>query len=242
MPVKVTKHGGSAMTPETRVIEIVDRDGNAHDEPVNPCSFVDQGEDEDTLALAALFAEAPPDTFEGRWAVPLEVQAHEILAARDLVFGRVDRGRSRLRLSVVADGRTALEGQDYEHGDAVWYAYRTLLAVVSVRDAIKRGNIDDVARWALDLGRLTREAELKFEWEREAIRARTAAERLLAEATSHNACRQSEAAARTSDWQALADDIWSREPDLSAVAVARLIARKRDANPDTVRRRIKRKK
>jgi hypothetical protein len=119
-----------------------------------------------------------------------------------------------------------------------WWALRILRAIEATRSHIARGDADEAARMALDVGRLITEVKIKGSWERHALRGEKNASTLRTLTCRANKIRQEEATPRLETWQAMADQAWAANRHLSKNAVAKHIAFKVGGNPDTIRRKI----
>jgi hypothetical protein len=122
-----------------------------------------------------------------------------------------------------------------------WWAWRILRAIDATRSHIARGDADEAARMAVDVGRLITEAKIKGSWERHALRGEKTASTLRTVTRRANKIRQDEAIARLETWQAMADQAWAANRHLSKTDVAKHIAVKVGGNPGTIRRKIRRK-
>jgi len=121
------------------------------------------------------------------------------------------------------------------------YARRTLRAIDSTKASIACGDADMAARMAVDVGRLITEADIKGRWEGHALRGEKNRATLLSAGQRANNLRQDEAKSRREGWQAMADRIWATNQHLRKADVGKRIAGKIGGNPDTIRRKIKRK-
>lgn len=130
---------------------------------------------------------------------------------------------------------------DFDETDSpVDFAKRILRHHQIAQAAIKRGDADAAARFALDVGLLAAQAIIKQVWEPHALRGKNNVLALKEGLRVANKQRIDDAKQRHLDWQAQADKIWARNKHLSASAVARLIANSGD-NWRTIRRKIHRK-
>jgi hypothetical protein len=116
----------------------------------------------------------------------------------------------------------------------VGYAGRILRLIEITKGKIARGDADEAARTAVQIGRLCTEAYMKAVWEKHALRGESNAARLKAVAARANKKRQERARALEAKHQAMAADM---NPHLSARALGRRIAAKAGGNPNTIRRR-----
>ena len=121
------------------------------------------------------------------------------------------------------------------------YAKRILRLIDLTRAGIARGDADEAARMAVDIGRLCTEAYMKGKWEKHAMRGADNASTLKAAAARANKEKQGGATSRHATWQAMAKDLWARNKYLSKTDVAGIIASKVGGNPNTIRRKITRK-
>jgi hypothetical protein len=121
------------------------------------------------------------------------------------------------------------------------YAKRILRMIELTKAATARGEADEAARMALDVGRLTTEAKIKGLWEQHALRGEKNASNLRTVTRRANKIRQEKATPRLETWQAMADQMWAANSHLSKTDVATRIADKIGGNPDTIRRKICRK-
>ena len=121
------------------------------------------------------------------------------------------------------------------------YARRILRLIEITKGKIARADADEAARMAVQIGRLCTETHLKHLWEDHALRGESNAARLKAAADRENRKKQDRARALDAEQQDMADDMWTRNKYLSASDVADRIADKLGGNPDTIRRKIKRK-
>jgi hypothetical protein len=107
--------------------------------------------------------------------------------------------------------------------------------------ATARGDADEAARMAMDVGRLITEAKIKGSWERHALRGEKNASTLRTVTRCANKIRQDEAISRLETWQSMADQAWAANMHLSKTDVAKHIALQVGGNPGTIRRKIRRK-
>ena len=120
------------------------------------------------------------------------------------------------------------------------YHRKTAGLIARVPEPARR-DADMAARLAFTCGHEYGLAVMQELWESHAIRGRNIFEALTDAGRRGNRKRQAEAAARRAEWQASADEIWSRNADWSRRAVAHRIAAMDGGNPDTIRRRIQKK-
>lgn len=121
------------------------------------------------------------------------------------------------------------------------YARRILHLIEVAKTHITRGDADEAARTAVDIGRLCTEAHIKQVWEKHALRGEKNASRLKAAAARANEEKRDRARSCDAEQQAMADAMRAANPYLSAAEVGRRLANKVGGNPDTIRRKIKRK-
>ena len=110
------------------------------------------------------------------------------------------------------------------------YARRILRLIDLTKGQIARGDANEAARMAVDIGRLCTEACMKGVWETYALRGEANLP-LKAEATRGNKKRQDGAKLRHAEWQAMAVGMWVTNKQLSKHAVAQKIARKGRRQP-----------
>ena len=109
----------------------------------------------------------------------------------------------------------------------------------SLGTKLTEDDVQDLFSAGYKLGRLTREAELKFDWESDALRGRKQAETLRDRQHVRNLRAQNEAKLAHSLWQRIADEIWTRNPKHSKTRVAEFIAEQVGASVNTIRQVIK---
>jgi len=120
------------------------------------------------------------------------------------------------------------------------YHRKTAGLIARVPEPARR-DADMAARLAFICGHEYGLAVMQELWESHAIRGRNIFEALTDAGRRGNRKRQAEAAARRAEWQASADEIWSRNANWSRRAVAHRIAAMDGGNPDTIRRSIQKK-
>ena len=152
-------------------------------------------------------------------------------------FGALVLELERICASILADAGSGLFPEDSIEN----YAKRILRMIDLTKAAIARGNADEAARMAVDVGRLVTEAKIKGSWERHALRGEKNASTLRTVTCRTNKIRQDEATSRLETWQAMADQLWAANSHLSKADVAARIAIKVGGNPNTIRRKIRRK-
>lgn len=122
--------------------------------------------DEDVEELMAL-RRTTSDSFEDVHGHPLEVDALQVLADAGMVY---------FRGGLKIGDRIAVMGRDYEEDGPIDYARRVLVCLTSIRDAMKRAHVEQIASGAFLLGMIAKEAEIKFRWERDALRGKASVE------------------------------------------------------------------
>jgi hypothetical protein len=152
-------------------------------------------------------------------------------------FGAVVLEQERICASILADAGS----EPFPEDSIEDYAKRILRMIDLTRAATARGDADEAARMAVDVGRLITEAKIKGSWERHALRGEKTASTLRTVTRRANKIRQDEAIARLETWQAMADQAWAANRHLSKPDVAKHIAVKVGGNPGTIRRKIRRK-
>jgi hypothetical protein len=154
------------------------------------------------------------------------------------LFGAVVLGEEHACLRILACTNLS---RPFDADSAEDYAQRTLHLIRVVKAAIARGQADSAARWAVEVGRLRTEAEMKGLWEPHAERGEKNVRTLTESAHRANKKRKLAGDQRHAKWQARADEIRSRKPQLSASAVAQRIVREAGGNYNTIRRSIRKK-
>src|SRR5262245_11525593 len=91
-----------------------------------------------------------------------------------------------------------------------WWARRILRAIEATRSHIARGDADDAARAAVEVGALITEVSIKDVWEAHALRGQRNAARLNAAAARRNRKRQNAAAQRYELWRSMANRMWAQ--------------------------------
>lgn len=109
-------------------------------------------------------------------------------------------------LSVAGDG-------PYEDQTPEDYAYKIHSYWRCAKKAIAKGNADEAARWAYELGSLCAEAAMKFEWESDALRGHKNAGTLGENRDKRNRKRADEARRNHATWLECAKEIIGREPE-----------------------------
>ena len=120
------------------------------------------------------------------------------------------------------------------------YHRKTAGLIARVPEPARR-DADMAARFAFICGREYGLAVMQELWEPHALRGRKNVEVLTNATNRRNRERQAEGAARRARWQEMADEIWCRNPELTAMAVAMNIAKKLGGNANTIRRKITRR-
>ena len=126
----------------------------------------------------------------------------------------------------------------FDADDAKDYARRILRLIDMTMGHITRGDADEAARVAVDVGRLCAEAYMKEGWEKHALRGEANAARLKEFTGRANVKRQVDAQSLHATWQAMADEKWVKNKHLSKHAVAISIAKETGDNFNTIRRII----
>ena len=137
-------------------------------------------------------------------------------------FGAVVLNAERVCRSILA---TVAGRPPFEPDSPEGYARRILRLIEITKEEIARGDADEAARTAVDIGRLCTEAHIKGVWE-DSLRGEANASALKAAAARANKKKQARAQPRRAKWQAMADDLWARNQHRSARDVAGRIAEK----------------
>jgi hypothetical protein len=95
------------------------------------------------------------------------------------------------------------------------FARRIIDSYNIAQDLIRHGDADGAARFALDVGVLATQAKMKQDWERHALRGKKNFLTLREAARAGNEGRAFNAKHHHEGWQAWADEIWSRDPQLN---------------------------
>lgn len=133
-----------------------------------------------------------------------------------------------------------VEAEGHAHDSPVGVAASTIWLVYLMRHRADRW---DIASAAYMLGSLQRLMSLQRQFERPAEAGVKMREGLAQKRKAHNAARKAERAPEWARWQAKADEIWERNPHLSAVECARQVQRRLGllASVHTIRQRLLKK-
>jgi hypothetical protein len=189
-------------------------------------------------------------SFEGLHGAVLEARARGILEVAGITVDheRLPDGREASGWAAVVRQRGHAEDSEQD------FAARLLEKLELLRATSSRKQVEEATRFAFELGVLATEADMKFRWELHALRGLRWAENQDNRAKQFqgsNSARSESAAAETAVWQKAADAIWERSPQLSAAAVAKVVAKtldgepkhkpndERKLKPNTIRRKIR---
>lgn len=176
-------------------------------------------------------------SFEGLYGKRAEAWAREILEAADL-----DPGKQMERFHTLE----YLQRLTRERKDSIEidYAARLLDALRLVRACVERGDIEDVARLAVEFGLLLQEMAMKFKWERDALSGVSYRLNFKAGRDEYNKQRKREAAEQYRWFQTLADELWEKRANWSRNAVACMMKKLQPDLPSiqTIRKHIKKQK
>jgi len=169
-------------------------------------------------------------TFEGLYGKRAEVWAREVLVDADL-----DPGENLEHFHTVDYLQRLTSERVYS--TEVDYAARVLQALKLVRTLMEHGDVEDVARFAVELGLLLQEMAMKFKWEGYALSGQKRAEDLRSATARWNQLRAAEAAEIHEKWLTRAKPVWAKHRTWGALKVAETIAEPHES-PDYIRQII----
>jgi hypothetical protein len=180
------------------------------------------------------------DDYVTRLFAPGEEWAAHILKGMDLPTSGI--GRVRIKASgqwsicdrtyrpkngeTVGGLNMLTKHEDFKNNSDLKTAIEFLRLLRSYNENVKRGHYAVASYVAARLGLLTQRTNSPF----------------LVQAASRNALARDKAKSRKNKWQEMANGIWSKRPQLSAVAVATQIAKKLGGKADYIRRKISKNK
>ncbi len=184
--------------------------------------------------LDTLQAAAEVDSFEGQIRGVEDAADNFLKDAKYDAFNIISDAdphvRSRLQLTAVN-----------EVDSHIHFALQIKTAIIRVRGAIKRGDADQAARYAINLGELITAHDMKVEHEPEALAGHKQRSDLQTGRTKLSRRRSVKDKQKWLRWNSAAAGIWRRQPALSKNAVAKLVNTELKLNEkvQTIARRLK---